>query len=119
MAAWNPKANEIFVNAIELSSPDERRALLDRECGSDAALREQVEKLLQAHDSANSFLQQPAPGCEPTIVPEKPANDVIGSRVGPYKLLQEIGQGGMGTVFMAEQTAPVKRMVALKVIKPG
>jgi WD40 repeat protein/serine/threonine protein kinase len=119
MAAWNPKANEIFVNAVELTSPDERRALLDRECGADAGLREQAEKLLQAHDSANSFLQQPAPGCEPTVVPEKPASDFIGSRIGPYKLLQEIGAGGMGTVFMAEQTEPVKRMVALKVIKPG
>lgn len=119
MTAWNPKANEIFINAVELNLPDERRALLDRECGSDAVLREQVEKLLQAHDSANSFLQQPAPGCEPTVVPEKPANDIIGSQIGPYKLLQEIGQGGMGTVFMAEQTAPVKRMVAIKVIKPG
>ena len=119
MAAWNPKANEIFVNAVELSSPNERRELLDRECGSDAALREQVEKLLQAHGSASSFLQQPAPGCEPTVVPVKPVSDIVGSRIGPYKLLQEIGEGGMGTVFMAEQTAPVKRMVALKVIKPG
>ncbi len=119
MAAWNPKANEIFVNAMELTSPDERRELLDRECRSDAVLREQVEKLLQAHDSANSFLQRPAQGCEPTVVPERPASDVVGSRIGPYKLLQEIGEGGMGTVYMAEQTAPVKRMVALKVIKPG
>ena len=109
----------LFAAVLQIAVPIERTAFLDRECADRPELRARLEELLKSHAEAGSFLQQPAPGCEPTVVPEKPANDVLGSRVGPYKLLQEIGQGGMGTVFMAEQTAPVKRMVALKVIKPG
>ncbi len=109
----------LFAAVLELASPAERTAFLDRECAGRPDVRARLDALLKSHDEAVSFLKHPVPEFAPTVIPEKSANDVIGSRIGPYKLLQEIGQGGMGTVFMAEQTSPVKRMVALKVIKPG
>ena len=110
----------LFAAVLEIAVSAERTAFLDRECADRPELRARLEALLKSHAEAESFLKQPAPGCEPTvIVLKQTAGDLLGSRIGPYKLLQQIGQGGMGTVFMAEQTAPVKRMVALKVIKPG
>ena len=110
----------LFAAVLEIAVSAERTAFLDRECADRPELRARLEALLKSHAEAESFLKQPAPGCEPTVIAQKQtAGDLLGSRIGPYKLLQEIGQGGMGTVFMAEQTAPVKRMVALKVIKPG
>jgi serine/threonine protein kinase/tetratricopeptide (TPR) repeat protein len=112
------KAEEIFLAAVEKSSPGERAAYLDGACGKDAALRAQVEALLKAHDGAGSFLEQPlldpAVTKEPSDVVEK-----LGAVIGPYKLLEQIGEGGFGVVFMAEQIQPVRRKVALKVLKPG
>jgi WD40 repeat protein/serine/threonine protein kinase/Flp pilus assembly protein TadD len=113
------KAEEIFLAAVEKKSPGERAAYLDRACGDDTALRAEVEGLLKAHDGAGSFLEQslldPATMTrEPPAVVEK-----AGAVIGPYKLLEEIGEGGFGVVFMAEQTQPVRRKVALKVVKPG
>ena len=112
------KAEEIFLAAVEKNSPGERAAYLDGACGKDAALRGQVEALLKAHDGAGSFLEQPlldpAVTKEPSDVVEK-----LGAVIGPYKLLEQIGEGGFGVVFMAEQTQPVRRKVALKVVKPG
>ncbi len=111
-------ADEILLAAVEKKTPAERAAYLDGACGSDAALRALVEGLLKAHEAAGSFLEQPLFEPAPTVDlppdPEKP-----GTVIGPYKLLQQIGEGGMGTVFLAEQTQPVHRKVALKVIKPG
>src|SRR5262245_66530172 len=92
----------------------ERGAFLERACGPDAGLRRRLEALLQAHDNPGSFLGQPAanPGATaPAGPPGVPAG-----RVGPYKLLRLIGEGGMGAVWLAEQTHPVVRLVALKVI---
>jgi hypothetical protein len=105
----------IFKAAIKLP-PAERAAYLDDACDGNAALRLEVEALLKAHDSAGDFMQRP-PIADVTATvsgPERP-----GSIIGPYKLLQEIGEGGMGTVFLAEQTEPVRRKVALKIIKAG
>jgi serine/threonine protein kinase len=127
MSTWNPRANELFLKAMELRSFEERRALLDRDCGADGALRAEVEQLLEASDRAGNFLDRPAVEVGITTVAPRPGDETAvavglesaGSEIGPYKLLQEIGEGGMGTVYMAEQTQPVRRKVALKVIKPG
>ena len=127
MATWNPRANDLFLKAMELRSLEERRALLDRDCGADEALRAEVEQLLEASDRAGSFLDRPAVEVGITTVAPRPGDETAaavgleaaGSVIGPYKLLQQIGEGGMGTVYMAEQTRPVRRKVALKVIKPG
>src|SRR5262249_27228275 len=108
------------LSALDLSSPDERAAFLDRECASDLALRGQVEAMLQAHFEGDSFLEKPAAALGPTIeYPPEGCSEGPGTLIGPYKLLQQIGEGGMGIVYMAEQQEPVRRMVALKIIKPG
>jgi serine/threonine protein kinase/WD40 repeat protein len=113
-----PNVDSIFCAAVEFESAQERGAYLDQACNHDPQVRERVEKLLAAHAEAGEFLDQPAPGLRGTIdVP--PGQEGLGSVIGPYKLLQEIGEGGMGTVYMAEQQEPVRRMVALKIIKPG
>ncbi len=118
MMTWNPRANDLFLKALELRPAAERREFLDRACAADAALRAEVESLLEASDGAGSFLD--APPASPTLsMVLAPPAEGTGTVIGPYKLLQQIGEGGMGTVYMAEQTQPVRRKVALKVIKPG
>jgi WD40 repeat protein/serine/threonine protein kinase len=112
------KAEEILLAAVEKQTPAERAAYLDGACGPDAELRALVEGLLKAHEEAGSFLEQPLFEPTPTTDPV-PNPEIPGTVIGPYKLLQQIGEGGMGRVFMAEQTQPVQRKVALKVIKPG
>jgi WD40 repeat protein/serine/threonine protein kinase len=117
---------DLFLEALERPTPGERAAFLDEACAHDLSLRAAVEALLQ-HHLADSFMKLPAiggssaaatkdqPGTPtPAVVGEQP-----GDRVGPYRLLQQIGEGGVGVVFMAEQEAPVRRRVALKVLKPG
>jgi serine/threonine protein kinase len=122
---------DIFLAAVEKPTPTERAAFLDEACAGDAALRQRVEELLKAHDQPGSFLEQPpatGPGDTGDIPPGRwvdpkdlaPAPlEGSGTRIGPYKLLQQIGEGGMGAVYVAEQEHPVKRRVALKIIKPG
>src|SRR5437763_4274287 len=105
---------EIFNAAVKLS-PDERAAFLDGACGADRELRGEVESLLHAHDAPDSFLRDPV---DRTGAYEPPS-ERAGAVIGPYKLLEQIGEGGFGVVFMAEQTQPVRRKVALKVLKPG
>ena len=124
------RVQSLFLAAVESGDASARAALLERECGGDVALRQRVEALLRAHDEAGSFLDKPAVQLEGTSdvspgqwldadkLPETPIEGV-GSRIKQYKLLQQIGEGGMGVVFMAEQQEPVRRMVALKVIKAG
>jgi serine/threonine protein kinase/tetratricopeptide (TPR) repeat protein len=111
-------ADEIFLAAAEKRDAAERAAYLDAECGQDAGLRARVEGLLRAHDAAGSFLEQPLFAMAATVDTPVPA-ERPGTVIGPYKLLQQLGEGGMGTVFMAEQTCPVQRKVALKIIKAG
>ncbi len=106
----------IFTAALERDSAG-RSAFLDEACGNDGELRKRVENLLQLHEEAGDFLEQPAAGEFPTLDP--PITEALGTVIGPYKLLQQIGEGGMGMVYMAEQTEPVERRVALKIIKPG
>jgi serine/threonine protein kinase/WD40 repeat protein/tetratricopeptide (TPR) repeat protein len=112
------KPEDILLAAVEKKTPAERAAYLDGACGPDADLRAEVEALLQAHEAAGSFLEQPL--FEPTpTVDQLPAAEGPGTRIGPYKLLQQIGEGGFGVVYMAEQDKPVRRRVAFKIIKPG
>jgi eukaryotic-like serine/threonine-protein kinase len=118
----------LFIEALEIRDPSERAAFLDRACTGDAAVRGRLERLLDQHENAGSFLASPAAGIGATGVftpssgietAAAPPFDLTGTMIGPYKLLQQIGEGGMGTVYMAEQTEPVKRKVALKIIKAG
>jgi eukaryotic-like serine/threonine-protein kinase len=119
MSTWNPKANDIFLQALELSTPGEREEYLARACHGDAALKAEVEALLKAGSQAGSFLELPvvAPQLGATIA--QPIIERPGMIIGPYKLLEQIGEGGFGVVFMAEQQQPLRRKVALKVLKPG
>ena len=115
---------ELFIAALQKENLAERQAYLDAVCVDRPELREQVQGLLRLYENAGSFLQKPAAAGDATcaFVPTTATHaceETPGTMIGPYKLLQQIGEGGMGTVFMAEQTEPVKRKVALKVIKAG
>jgi tetratricopeptide (TPR) repeat protein/serine/threonine protein kinase len=107
----------IFTEAVRHESPAARSGYLDEACGSDAIARQRVETLLRAHFDAGNFLGGQSP--EATHALHHLPLESAGTLIGPYKLLQEIGQGGMGVVYMAEQLEPVRRKVALKIIKPG
>src|SRR5262249_2075244 len=109
---------DIFLAAVE-KAPADRAAYLDAACGSDAGLRAQVEALLRSHEEAGSLLEQPLFRPGPTVAEPSPTAQPGVVLAGRYKLLEEIGEGGMGTVWMAQQTEPVKRLVALKLIKAG
>jgi WD40 repeat protein/serine/threonine protein kinase len=107
----------IFYLALD-KPPIEREALLDQACQRDPVMRGRVERLLAEHDCHDGFvLDLPPAGLDATL--HHPISERPGTVIGPYKLLQQIGEGGMGIVFMAEQTTPVRRKVALKIIKPG
>ncbi|MBI3464967.1 MAG: protein kinase [Planctomycetes bacterium] len=107
------KAKELFLQALDRQEPADRDRFLCEACGDDAALRHEVNVLLSAEAGAGSFLEQ---GVVATI--DQP-HERPGTMIGPYKLLEQIGEGGMGLVYMAEQLRPVRRLVALKIIKPG
>ena len=107
----------IFFAALEKDSPQERAAYLDAACNGDAALRGHVEKMLAAERKAHRFLEQVEAAIGSTV--EFPAAEDAGTVVGPYKLLEQIGEGGFAIVFLAEQARPVRRKVAVKVLKPG
>jgi eukaryotic-like serine/threonine-protein kinase len=106
----------IFLAALEIENSSERVAYLETACAGNSDLRQRIEQLLQAHQPDDSFLEKPPPNLVATTdaISERP-----GTRIGPYKLLQEIGEGGMGTVYMAEQEHPIRRMVAVKIIREG
>jgi serine/threonine protein kinase len=107
---------ELFHTALSMPVAD-RPAFLAEACASDSSVRRRIEELLRAHDNPGSFLADRPPLPNATI--DQSFNEGPGKTIGPYKLLQQIGEGGMGTVFMAEQTHPVQRKVALKVIRAG
>jgi len=148
------RVQAVFLAAVEEHDLASRAAVVDRECGSDKALRQRVEALLRAHDQPDSHLDQPvipnervdagtvtepgdegaagiaalpigatrdhtpSPGDTDRPAP-RPITEGLGTRIGPYKLREKIGEGGMGVVYLAEQEKPVRRRVALKIIKPG
>ena len=119
----------ILVAAVDIESPAERRQFIESACGSDPELQRRVAELVENHFHAGSFLEGPAvesaetaPFGAPAAETPAPPGDLSAAPhevVGPYKLMQEIGEGGMGTVFLAQQQDPVKRFVALKIIKAG
>ncbi|MGY8771215.1 MAG: serine/threonine protein kinase [Pirellulales bacterium] len=113
-----PTEEDIFRVAHEITSPEARMAYLKQVC-RDANEVERVVELLKAGAEDQSFLEN-GPACiDATEEMHTPVIEQAGESVGPYKLLQQIGEGGFGVVYMAEQTKPVRRKVALKVIKPG
>ncbi|MCC6676034.1 MAG: serine/threonine protein kinase [Phycisphaerales bacterium] len=124
-----PTPKEVFNAAVDLP-PDQRAAYLDRACAGDPALRARAHRLLDAHDAGPEFLGSPTadvahihagPLGETVTLPASAPGprETPGTRIGPYKLLQQIGEGGFGSVFMADQERPVQRRVALKIIKLG
>jgi serine/threonine protein kinase len=110
-------SESIFGEAIGIESPEERAAYLDAACEGNPELRREMEKLVADHFRAGDFLEWPAADLAATR--DQPPIEAPGVQIGPYKLLQQIGEGGMGVVYMAEQSEPVERRVALKIIKPG
>src|SRR5262245_61012330 len=117
MNADTDRLRELFLAALKLPA-DQRDAYLCAACAEDGELRERARQLLQAHEELGTIA--PAPQSPPTpIVDQPPAAAQPGTVIGPYKLLDPIGEGGMGTVWMAQQTEPVKRLVAIKLIKAG
>jgi len=108
---------EIFFNAVEIECPEEVAEYLKTACGDNIRLRERVEALLAANRQSGDVFDVSAVAA--TFDMPSEITEQAGSRIGPYKLLQQIGEGGFGVVYMAEQTEPVHRQVALKIIKPG
>ncbi len=118
MAKPPENVESIFYEALRRTSPEEREAYLTDVCDGDTELRCRVEKLLAASAKAASFLESLPPGLEVTDDSSE-ISEIPGTMIGPYKLLEQIGEGGMGVVFVAERSEPYRQRVALKVIKPG
>src|SRR5262249_37182239 len=106
------KARDVFLAAINRPA-EEREGYLQEACGGDQGLYRRVGALLQAQAEIASFYEAPA------LTVDQTSTECPGAVIGPYKLLEQVGEGGMGTVWMAQQTEPVKRLVAIKVIKAG
>jgi serine/threonine protein kinase/WD40 repeat protein len=126
------RLKDIFVHALARTNPADRAAYLDAKCAGDVTLRTRVEALLRASEDPDSLLDTAAPAPlpdDPATRSFEPAGDAVdrpdaptvsvGDRVGPYKLLERIGEGGMGDVWVADQLEPIKRRVAVKLIKAG
>src|SRR6185503_687705 len=121
----SPQEREAALFALALEKPvAERAAFLQAVCGADGALRQRLETLLAAHDQPDELLGDAA--SKPTVkatmkieFAEEPPDEAVGQTLGRYKLLKRVGEGGCGVVYVAEQTEPVRRRVALKVIKLG
>jgi serine/threonine protein kinase len=118
--ADRPEREVTVFNAARGLPVGKRAAYLDETCADDAPLRQRVEELLQAHEQAAGFMDRPAaPDIQRTLTLSVSLAEKVGDRIGHYKLLQQIGEGGCGVVYMAEQEQPVKRRVALKILKLG
>ena len=127
----DPPNREVLVFNAALQLPaDERASYLSEACRGDIELNSRVAALLEADERAGAFLQEPVdrpPASSMAVAARQakvggslaPRGEIYGDHVGPYKLLQQIGEGGCGIVYMAEQEEPVRRRVALKIIKPG
>src|SRR5262249_16934315 len=111
------QAKAIFLAAVDEQAPDRWPAFLEQACSGDVVLRAEVEKLLRAQAEMGSFHEASRAAQRETV--DAPIAERPGTTVGPYKLLQEIGEGSFGIVFMAEQQEPIRRTVALKILKPG
>ena len=105
------RVENIFTAALAINAPGDRDAFLDGQCGEDTDLRKQVEEMLLAHAEMGSVLNATTDSPPQTITEKQ------GTKIGPYKLMEQIGEGGMGVVYVAEQREPVRRRVALKIVK--
>jgi len=118
---------DIFETVVEITDATERKVMLDGACAGQPQLRERIEALLTAYGQAEKFFSDCMAAVADSVQEIMPVDkegganteDLIGSKIGPYKLLQKIGEGGWGVVFMAEQVSPVRRRVALKIVKLG
>ena len=110
---------EIFSRAIEIEDGAERAASVHAACGNDAELRGRVERLLREHSRKSQFILDRSPVDLQSITDLPAISEKIGATLGPFKLIEQIGEGGMGVVYIAEQREPIRRRVALKIIKPG
>src|SRR5262245_26467247 len=119
MTAPSRSLKELFLSALAVV-PQDRAAWLERDC-PDAAQREQLRLMLAAHATPQSLLDRPIDlACQAVAATiDQTESEAPGTVIGPYKLLEQIGEGGMGTVWMAQQTEPVRRLVAIKLIKAG
>jgi serine/threonine protein kinase/Tol biopolymer transport system component len=118
MAVDPKKAKEVFLSTIENFDPEQWSAFLDKTCGDDSELRQRVESLLAAHQGKDRLFDDP----DVALITTGSFTEVTegcGAVIGRYKLLEKIGEGGMAVVYMAEQTEPILRKVALKIIKLG
>src|SRR5215470_1813707 len=118
MALDAQRVQAVFQAALEAPDRAARAAVLERECATDPEVSRRVQALLQAYEDPASILDRPPVSAVPVTVDDAPP-ERPGTVIGPYKIIEQIGEGGMGTVWMAQQTEPVKRLVALKLIKPG
>jgi hypothetical protein len=118
MNPTSQKAKEVFLNLVKEPPSGQRDEHLQRVCAGDVDVERRVRDLLRAHAEPGSFLDCPAVAVE-SAVSYGPVAEQPGQTVGRYKLLEEIGEGGMGVVYTAEQREPIRRKVALKIIKPG
>src|SRR5580765_8156662 len=118
MSAEFDKLRDIFHEAVERHTPHQWDAYLNRACAGDNELRRQAGAMLQAHAEGRSVLGPDKAGGEPSAA-QQAAAEAPGVSIGQYKLVEAIGEGGMGTVWLAQQSEPVKRLVALKLIKAG
>ncbi len=120
MTAVSLSEEDIFQIARRIDVAEARQAYLDQVCHDNAPLREQVDVLLACFNSSAGFLESPAPEIASVLpIRDQSISEQRGDAIGPYKLLDQIGEGGFGVVFLAEQEKPVRRRVALKVVKPG
>ncbi len=117
MAHDLPRLETVFAQAIEIESPAECAAFVERACCNNPELRRDVDQLVSDHFRAGKFLESPVAHMVATV--DDPIQERPGTVIGPYKLLEQIGEGGFGLVFLAEQQQPVRRKVAVKVLKPG
>ena len=114
------KLEAVFHAAMDLESPVERERYLAEVCADDPELRREVDDLLKSAEAADAVFQAGQDACRgDNPVPAAVLTEKPGDRIGRYKLLEKIGEGGMGIVYMAEQEEPVRRRVALKIIKLG
>jgi hypothetical protein len=118
MSTSKSNPDEILDQAVDIADFKERQAFLDKACAGDEALRVEVDSLLAAYAKSGSFLDGPPVDCDVTLGETLPPEG-IGTTIGRYKLLEKIGEGGMATVYMAEQRHPISRRVAVKLIKLG
>jgi serine/threonine protein kinase/tetratricopeptide (TPR) repeat protein len=116
MTIIDEHARSIFLAAME-REPCQWPTFLDEACAGNAEMRARVDQLLQAHQAMGSI--DGGGGDAPAAIAEAAVTESAGTVIGPYKLLEQIGEGGFGVVFMAEQAQPIRRKVALKVLKPG